>query len=367
MIVRVVRLLASSKSLFAAAVVTGAFCGLALSFGGPSHLVAADFSNVNGLTGGNEVRIGGIEVGTVQSLEVRPDPHTGQQEAHVVFSVDSAHWPLRQGTVAAVRPKGVLSNVFVQVDPGSASAASLGDNPSFGIDKTSSPVNLDELSNVFDPSVRQSIRTQLQEGVLAFGGTGTGDLNQTIGNLNPLSADAVPITSVLSQRSPQLDRLNGEFDKISGDLAREDRNLRGLIANGNIFLGTLATHEVSLQGTLVHAAGTLTTLDQSLRGEEANLASIFQKGPTALNNAKASADLLAPLIANVDPYIGDLDVLLHEFTTATGYTSSAPPANNPYGGLVDMLRVDGSLPLPGRKATGCGGTWQNPLPSSGTC
>jgi phospholipid/cholesterol/gamma-HCH transport system substrate-binding protein len=361
MIIRIVRMLASSKGLFVAAVVTGAISGLGLSFGSPSHTVLAQFSNVNGLTSGNEVRIGGIEVGTVQSLDVKVDSQTGVQFAQVSFTVDSGHWPLRQGTSVAVRPKGVLSNVYVDVEPGSPSAPSMGDQPQFDVNRTSSPVNLDELANIFDPSVRTSIRTQLQEGVIVFGGTGTADLNQTIANANPLTADAVPITAVLGQRSPELDRLNFEFDKISGDLAREDANLRGLLVNGNQFLGTLATHEVSLQGTLVHAAGTLASIDQGLRGEESNLAAIFQKGPNALNQAKTSADLLAPLISNVDPYISDLNVLLHEFLTATGYTST-PPTNNAYGGLLDMLRVDGSLPLPGRTAVACGGTHTNPGP-----
>lgn len=356
-------MLASSKGLFVAAVVTGAISGLGLSFGGSSHTVLAQFSNVNGLTGGNEVRIGGLEVGSVQSLDVKVDSQSGAQFAQVSFTVDSAHWPLRQGTTVAVRPKGVLSNVYVDVEPGSAGAPSLGDQPQFDVNHTSSPVNLDELSNIFDPSVRTSIRTQLQEGVIVFGGTGTADLNQTIVNVNPLTADAVPITSVLGQRSPELDRLNFEFDKISGDLAREDASLRGLLVNGNQFLGTLATHEVSLQGTLVHAAGTLSSIDQGLHGEESNLATIFQKGPNALNQAKTSADLLAPLISNVDPYIADLDVLLHEFLTATGYTQATPPTTNAYGGLLDMLRVDGSLPLPGHTAKSCGGTPSN----SGSC
>ena len=129
MIVQIVRMLASSKGLFAAAVVAGAISGLGLSFGGASHTVVAHFSNVNGLTGGNEVRIGGIEVGTVQSLDVNADPQTGQQAARVSFTVDNAHWPLRQGTTVAVRPKGVLSNVYVDVEPGSPDAPSLGDNP----------------------------------------------------------------------------------------------------------------------------------------------------------------------------------------------------------------------------------------------
>ena len=357
MIVRVVRLLASSKGLFVAAVAVGAFSGLALSLGGPTHTVTAQFANVNGLTAGNEVRVGGIEVGTVQSLEVRADPQSGVQGAQVVFSVDSAHWPLHSGARAAVRPKGVLSNVYIDLSPGSSSGRSLGDNPTFALSETSSPVNLDEFSNIFDPSVRQSIRTQLQEGVLVFGGTGVPDLNKTINQANPLTADAVPITGVLAARSPELDRLNGEFDTISADLAREDTSIRGLLSNGNVFLGTLASHQVSLQGTLDHAAGTLNTLDQSLHGEESNLATIFKDGPNALSQAKNAADLLAPLIANVDPYIGDLDVLLHEFITATGYNTGT--GNNAYGLPLDTLRVDGSLPLPGKSAAPCGGQWEN--------
>ncbi|MBJ7593279.1 MAG: MCE family protein [Candidatus Dormibacteraeota bacterium] len=362
MMVRIVRLFASSKALFAAAVVSGAVAGLGLSFGGSSHTAVADFSNVNGLTGGNEVRIGGIEVGTVQSLDVMVDSQAGKQAARVTFTVDNAHWPLRQGTSVAVRPKGVLSNVYVDVEPGSPSAPSLGDTPRFDINHTSSPVNLDELSNVFDPSVRTSIRTQLQEGVIVFGGTGIGDFNQTIANANPLTASAIPITSVLGQRTPELDRLNFEFDKISGDLAREDANLRGLLVNGEQFLGVLASHQVSLQGTLVHAAGTLSSIDQGLQGEQNNLTAIFQKGPNALNQAKTSADLLAPLISRVDPYIADLDILLHEFLTATGYTQTLPPTNNAYGGLLDMLRVDGSLPPTSKTAKACGGTPYNPGP-----
>ena len=355
-------MLASSRGMFAVALAAGAFSGLGLSAsgGGGSHTVTAQFSNADGLVVGNEVRIGGVQVGEVQSLEVRLDTAGGGQFAQATFTVDGSHWPLRSGTEVAVKPKGVLSNMYVDVVPGSASGSSLGDSPFFPLSQTQSPVNLDELSNVFDPSVRASIRTQLQEGVLVFGGNGVADLNATLQQLNPLTQDLGPITGVLAERSPELDRLNGEFDTISGDLAREDASLRGLLANGNVFLGVLAAHEASLQGTLVHAAGTLTSLDQAFAGEENNLRTIFQDGPTALQDAMQSADYLSPLIGNVDPYIGDLDVLLHEFVTATGYDTGT--GNNAFGSLLDTLRVDGSLPPPSRTATPCGGD-----PSEKTC
>lgn len=360
MVVRFVRLLASSRGMFAAAVAAGAFSGLGLAAGGGggSHIVTAQFSNADGLVAGNDVRMGGIDVGTVQSINVRVDTATGRQYAQATFNVDSAHWPLHRGAEVAVKPKGVLSDVYVDVVPGSATGQSLGDAPFFALAQTQSPVNLDELSNIFDPSVRVSIRTQLQEGVLVFGGSGVSDLNQSIQQLNPLTADLVPVTGVLAQRTPELDRLNAEFDTVTADLAREDANLRGLLANGNTFLGVLAAHEVSLQGTLVHAAGTLASLDQALSGEENNLRTIFADGPTALKNAMVSANYLAPLIANVDPYIGDLDVLLHEFVTATGYNTGT--GTSAFNTPLDTLRVDGSLPSAGRTATPCGGSSENP-------
>ena len=360
MVVRLVRMLGSSRGLLVAAIAAGAFSGLGLSAGGGggSHVVTAQFANADGLVVGNEVRIGGIQVGEVQSLDVRVDTSTGAQFAQATFDIDSDHWPLHSGTQVSVRPKGVLSNMYVDVVPGSAGSKSLGDAPFFPLSQTQSPVNLDELSNVFDPSVRESIRTQLQEGVLVFGGSGVSDLNQSIQQLNPLTADLVPITGVLAQRTPELDRLQSEFDTISGDLARENASLGGLLANGNTFLGVLAAHEVSLQGTLVHAAGTLSSLDAAFSGEEGNLRTIFQDGPTALNDAMSSANYLSPLIANVDPYIGDLDVLLHEFVTATGYDTGT--GSNAFGSPLDTLRVDGSLPMTGRSAVPCGGTSENP-------
>ncbi|GAC1340257.1 MAG: hypothetical protein NVSMB29_08850 [Candidatus Dormibacteria bacterium] len=318
-----------------------AIAGFAFLGGSSSHQVTAYFSDANGLTSGNEVRVAGIEIGTVHSIDA-----VGGQ-ARVVLEVDAANWPLHKGTRIAVKPKGVLSNMYVDLEPGSPNSPTLPGDHSFGLQETSSPVNLDAFSNVFDPEVRVSIRTMLQEGPIAFGGTGANDLNTTLAYLNPLSRDLQPVTAVLAQRSPELDRLNGEFATVSGDLAREDANLRGLITHADVTFGALATKQHELQGTLDHAAGTLTTIDAGLKGEEGNLAAVFRKGPAALRSAKAASDALTPLVRDVNPYIPDLNVLLTELITATGYRG------NPAG--IDTLRVDGTPPPAGYTSIGCGG------------
>lgn len=323
-----------------------AVAGLAFLGGGSSagHTVTARFTDADGLVTGNEVRVAGVPAGTVQSITVGGNPSTGPY-AEAVLSIDSAHWPLHQGTKIAVRPQGVLSNVFVDLSPGPQSAAAIADGHLFGTNDTTSPVNLDQLADVFNGDTRAAIRTQLQEGVIALGGNGASDLNAVIAQLDPLTNALVPLTSVLDQRSPELDRLNAEFDTITAKLASEDKNLSGLIANGNVLLTALATKQHELQGTLDHAAGVLGSLDAGLQGEQGNLASIFQKGPNALDQLQQAAAVLAPLIQAVDPHIPHLDLLLDEFVSGTGYSING----------IDTLRVDAVLNQPGHSAQSCGG------------
>lgn len=347
---RIALALASSRGLFAIAVTAGSVGGLGfLGIGESVHAFSARFADADGLVAGNEVRIAGVVAGTVESVRAVVDPETGEQYALVTADVDSRFWPLHRGTTVAIKPKGVLSNVFVDLIPGPATSPSLGGDPSFGLGETQSPVNLDELSNVFDPSVRTSIRTQLQEGVIALGGAGAQDLKQTLGEADPLTRDAIPVTEVLATDSPQLDQLNFEFASISGQMAREDADLRALIPNLDTTLGALAAQDVHLQGALVHAAGVFTSLDQSLSSLQAQseLEYLLRSGPDALDCAQTLAGYIEPLVADVNPHVPDLDLLLEEFVTATGYTADQSG--------IDTLRIDPTLPPGGETASESGG------------
>jgi phospholipid/cholesterol/gamma-HCH transport system substrate-binding protein len=352
---RISAVLLSSRTLMVLALGAAAAAGVAFLGGGSSHQVIAEFTDAKGLVAGNEIRVAGLQSGSVDSVQIKLDGKGGQV-AVAVLNVDDVHWPLHQGTSFAVRPKGVLSNVFVSLQPGPAGQPVIETGHTFTTKETSSPISLDEFSNLFNQDVRESIRTQIQEGVVAFGGAGADNTNALLQNLNPLSRDLSPVTAVLAQRSPELDRLNGEFDTITAELAREDTNLRGLIANGNTLLRTIATHAQSVQGTLVHAAGTLDSLDQALRGEEANLAQFFRKGPSSLDSAAYLADQTNPVLSYINPHVHDLDLLLGYFLSATGYDSGSHQLNS---------RIDATLYLGNnRTAIPCGGQQWAPGPES---
>ncbi|MBV8195704.1 MAG: MCE family protein [Candidatus Dormibacteraeota bacterium] len=340
---RVAEGLASARGMFVIALLAGSLTGTAfLGVGESGHTVTAQFADADGLVGGNEVRIAGVVAGSVDSVVVSNDPSSGTQFATVQFTVDGSHWPLTQGTQVAVKPKGVLSNVYLWVQPGPADAPALGANPIFPLSQTQSPVKLSELNNVFTPSVTEAIRTQLQEGVLALGGAGAPDLNQTINYADPLTRDTIPVAQVLADRTPQLNDLNFEFDTVSGDLAREDANLRPLIANLDITLGVLAKREADVQGILVNGAAAFSELSTALQYQDASgftaiegLQNILTESAGALSCAQALGNGLSPIISSVNPNVANLDVLLGEFITATGYYNDQ---NN-----VDTLRVNAYL------------------------
>jgi phospholipid/cholesterol/gamma-HCH transport system substrate-binding protein len=349
--------LLSSRTLMLGALAAGALAGAAFLSSGSLHQVVAYFSDADGLVAGNEIRVAGLESGgTVDSVAINVDQATGKQFAVATLDIDDSHWPLHKGTRFAVRPKGVLSNVYVALYPGQESGPAIDSGHVFGTDQTQSPINLDAFSNLFDQNVRESIRTQIQEGMIAFGGSGADNTNGLIQNVNPLSAKLSPVTAVLAQRSPELDRLNVEFDTITADLSREDSNLRGLISNGDTFLHAIATHAQSLQGTLVHAAGTLSSIDQGLKGEESNLEAIFQKGPSVLDSSALLATNTNPVLAYINPHVAHLDQLLSFFLSATGYQASDPNGNAVLNSRVDATLYAGSS----RKAINCGGQqWVN--------
>jgi phospholipid/cholesterol/gamma-HCH transport system substrate-binding protein len=351
MTARIASALLSSRALAIGALAAGAVAGTAFLTQSSGHQVQARFADADGLVAGNEIRVAGIPAGSVDSVQVQVDPSTGQQFALATLDIDDAHWPLHKGTQFAVRPKGVLSNVYVAFAPGSAKSPALDSNHVFDLSETASPINLDEFSNLFTADVRQSLRTQIEEGVVAFGGGGADDTNALLHNANPLSADLDPVTAVLAARSPELDRLNAEWDTLSGDLAREDANLRGLIENGNTVLGAIAGHATHLQGTLVHAAGTLTSLDQTLKGEESNLAAIFRKGPASLEKQQASDVAIVPVLQFINPYLPHLNMLLNNLVSVSGIPNSFPSGTFTQDFRVDASIYAGKL----RSAYACGG------------
>jgi phospholipid/cholesterol/gamma-HCH transport system substrate-binding protein len=81
------------------------------------YALSAKFNSVGGLAPGNDVRIGGVKIGSV--LDQRIDP--ADFRAVIVFSVRS-DLKLPEDTVAAITSDGLLGGKYLRLEPGSAKA-----------------------------------------------------------------------------------------------------------------------------------------------------------------------------------------------------------------------------------------------------
>ncbi len=81
------------------------------------YSLSAKFNSVGGLAPGNDVRIGGVKIGSV--LEQRIDP--ADFRAVIVFTVRS-DLKLPEDTVAAITSDGLLGGKYLRLEPGSATA-----------------------------------------------------------------------------------------------------------------------------------------------------------------------------------------------------------------------------------------------------
>src|SRR5687768_12844512 len=102
-----------------------------------TSLFSARFTNVNGLKTGSTVRIAGVTVGEVKTIELKPADLT----ALVTFRLESS-LKLDDDTVAAIRSSGLLGDKFIALKPGASGTAL---KPGALIVDTESTVDLEDL------------------------------------------------------------------------------------------------------------------------------------------------------------------------------------------------------------------------------
>ena len=152
--------------------------GLALflwvTFGGPIPLQAqgyrfqVDFSEATQLAQQSDVRISGVSVGKVKSIELS---NKGDY-ADAVIELDSPYAPIPDNTRAILRSKTLLGETYVELTPGSKTAPSLPEGGSLPPAQVASSVQLDEVFRTFGKQTRQNFKAWMQGSAAALKGRG---------------------------------------------------------------------------------------------------------------------------------------------------------------------------------------------------
>jgi len=155
--------------------VAGISYGAYTKFANPfatSYTAHVIFASANGLKQDALVRIAGVNVGKVQSVQPMKDcsltavngPGQPCTAAKVTMSIDDNGLPIHKDATFWIRPRIFLEgNFFVEVNPGSPSVSSAPDGFTFPIQSGRQPVQFDQLLTSLQSDTRHNLQILLQQ------------------------------------------------------------------------------------------------------------------------------------------------------------------------------------------------------------
>lgn len=220
------------------------------------YKVRAIFNNAAFVITGEDVKIAGVKVGQIESLDVTDD-----KKAAVVLNItDGKYHNFRSDASCTIRPQGLIGEKFIECRPtvprglGGHVAALLGKierGPGKGqyllpSSNTSKPIDLDLINNIARLPYRQRLTIILNE--LGTGLAGNGEnLNRAIRNANPAFKELENVVAILAGENKVLARLADDGDTVLAPLARERRHFAGFIRNAGITAQATAERSADLQ------------------------------------------------------------------------------------------------------------------------
>jgi phospholipid/cholesterol/gamma-HCH transport system substrate-binding protein len=260
------------------------------------YRLVVPLDSADGLYPGSDVLIAGAKAGTVRDIGL-----DGTQTL-VTIAVEDANAPVHADATVTVRPKSLLGEKYLALDPGKSDALASGSR--LPQEQVARSVELQDVVNSLDQPTREKLRTL----IVALGGglAGRGlDTNQTINygrqDLDHLAA----IADTLTARDQDLQKVIQGLDQVTTELAGSDRRrqLGELIKNSEALLHSLSQQDAQIKATLQAANAALGRTDTALSGTASQLNSIFRQAPVTVHLLNG---LTRDFASNTDLLVGDL-------------------------------------------------------------
>jgi ABC-type transporter Mla subunit MlaD len=242
------------------------------------YRINAIFDTAKGIIPGQVLKIAGARAGTVDDVTLTDD-----FKARIEMTTDSRFAPFRADAACAIKPEGLISERFVDCDPGTPDARPLAEVdgvPTVPVENTTVPVAITDLFNVFTTPVRQRFTVVVAS--LGLGVSGRGD----------------DFNDVLRRANPSLKLLREVLDR----LARDERDLRDAVASTDAVVAELAEKPERV-GDFVRSAAKVVTETGERRSE---LQEAIRTLPALLDEAEPSLRSFERFNRDGTPLIRDL-------------------------------------------------------------
>lgn len=328
------------------------------------YRVAAIFDTAKGMVAGQQVKVAGAVVGSVRRVELVAGP-----KARLVMEVDERFGPFRLDATCAILPEGLISENFVECDPGSPRRPELAVDdglPTVAVERTTVPTALQDVINVFSLPVDQRLRVIIDELGVATAGRGE-DLNALLRRTNPALTQARRVLAIVDGQRDSIAGAVAETDRVLAELADQHEDVRGFVSNGAAFVETTAVKREQLAETvrrlpalLVATRRGLGELDRtmtqttpllgdlrvaapSLRELTVTLPAFARAGAPALRELSSVSETARSALASARGPVADLRVAAQRSGPFSGHLETLLSSTRDQGGIEGLLRVAYSL------------------------
>jgi phospholipid/cholesterol/gamma-HCH transport system substrate-binding protein len=262
-------------------------------FANPYEMEAV-FRTANNLKPNSPVRIAGVDVGKVKSVEAVDDATGG---ARVKLELEDKALPIHEDAHLKIRPRIFLEgNFFVDVQPGSPSAPELEDGGTIPMQQTAAPVQFGDLLIALQSDTREDLKTFLREyGAKGLMNGGAEGFNDSIRYWEDAYRNSSLANDATLGQQPTRDvqrMLKGQAKTLAA-LVDDERALTDLITNFNVTAGAFAREDVALEASIPELRDMLRTAQPALASLNSSLPSLRAFANDALPGVRSSDETLA--------------------------------------------------------------------------
>lgn len=321
------------RRVAAAVLLIAAAAAVALVFAGAGnedadYKVRAIFDNAGFVIPGEDVKVAGVRIGAIDSIEVTDD-----FKAAVVLDItDPGYQDFRDDASCIVRPQSLIGERFVECEltetrpPGDEAPPELErieDGPGEGqyllpVERNGKAVDLDLINNIMREPERERLSIILSD--LGIGVAGRGrDLSEVIRRADPALKEIDEVLKILASQNEVLADLATNSDTILGPLARERERVGGAIANAGAVAQATAERSQALEADIERLPAFL----RELRPTMVRLGALSDEMTPVLTDLGEVAPDINRLILQLGPFS---NAAIPAFESLGEMTESGTPA-----------------------------------------
>lgn len=337
----------------------------------PRYNIVLD--NTFGLTVGSEIRVAGVEAGTLQ--DIRLDKRNLRPIVEFELA-ETGFGDLRRDATCQARPQSLIGEYFLDCAPGTGPR--LPENGTIPVEQTSSVVPPDLIQNIMRRPYRERASIIFTELGIALAGRG-GDLNETIRRASPALREVNRVLATLAEQRLNIRSLYENADKVLAEVADRRKDVSRFVGEArdtarvyasqadnvsrqlelfptfldelrptlNALEGTADAQRPALSALRVAAPALTATLRTSSAFSRASrpnirsLAALARRGKQSVEIARPNLRRLARAVGPLPETAGNLGIILDHLNDpkwASEKDARAPRTNGGFTGIENFAR-----------------------------